>query len=62
MPKIQNIETAYQKKHYWSYHEAQTRRQKSTSQKHPYQKSIWQKKAHTTKGHTIFISHDELFF
>ena len=34
MPKIQNIETAYKKKHYWSYHKAtQTRRQKHANKK-----------------------------
>ena len=62
MPKIQNIETAYQKKHYWSYHEAQTRRQKSTLQKHPYQKSIWQTKRTQQKGTQFLLVMMNYFF
>ena len=60
MPKIQNIETAYQKKHYWSYHEAtQTSRQKHADKKALHKsthiKKAFDKKKRTRQKGTRFL-------
>ena len=58
-PKIQNIKIAYQKEHYWSYHEAtQTRGQKQADKralhKSTHIKGAFDKSAHNKRVHDFY--------